>query len=84
MGEVVGLTDNHERRQGSGFGQQQMVYRQHDLLSLKAELYGDLLHRVNGCPVHVRLAGLAETAIAYRDAKALQEALERRWSAIHG
>jgi hypothetical protein len=84
VGEIVGMTDDHERRQGSGLGQQQMVYRQHDLLSLKAELHGDLLHRVNGGPVHIRLAGLAETAIAYGDAKAFKEALERRWAAVHG
>jgi hypothetical protein len=84
MGEVVGLADDHEGRQGSGLGQQQMVYRQHDLLSLEAELHGDLLHRVNGGPVHIRLAGLAETAIAYWDAKAFKEALERRRSAVHG
>jgi hypothetical protein len=84
MREVIGLTDDHEGWQGAGLRQQQVVYRQHHLLSLKAELHGDLLHGVNGGPVHIGLAGFAQAAITYGDAKALQEAFERRWSAVHG
>jgi hypothetical protein len=47
MGEAIGLTDDHDRRQGPGLGQQQVVHWQHHLLGLEAELHGDLLYRVN-------------------------------------
>jgi hypothetical protein len=47
MGEAVGLTDDHDRRQGPGLGHQQVVHWQHHLLGLEAELHGDLLYRVN-------------------------------------
>jgi len=47
MGKAVGLTDDHDRRQGPGLRQQQVVHWQHHLLGLEAELHGDLLHRVN-------------------------------------
>ena len=84
MGEAVRLADDDDRRQGPGLGQEQVVHRHHHLLSLKAELHGDLFHGIDGGPVHIGLASLAEAAIAHGDAEALEEAFERRRPAIHG
>ena len=47
MSEAVGLADDHNRRQGSGLGHQQVVHWQHHLLGFEAELHGDRLYRVN-------------------------------------
>jgi hypothetical protein len=60
-----------------------MINWYYDLLSVEAELYGNLLHRVDGSPVHVRLTGLPQAPITNRDAETLEKALERRRAAVH-
>ena len=83
VGQPARVADDHDRRQAARLRQQQVVARHHDLLGLEAELRRDLLHRVDRGAVEVGLAGLAQAAVAHRDAEAFEQRLERRRPAVH-
>ena len=83
MGDAIGEADHHNCRQHSSLREQHVVNRHHDLLRREAELGSDLFHRINGSPVHIGLAGLTEAAVTNGDTEALEEAFERRRTAVH-
>ena len=58
-------------------------FREEHLLDRHAKLDRDRLERFNRRPVDVRLARLAQTPIAHRDAVAFDIGLERSGAAIH-
>ena len=82
--QPFGELDHHNGGERLRRRQQQVVGRNHDLLGRKTELIGHALHRVDRRAIDVGLTGVAETAVADRDAVALEHALERRGTAVHG
>jgi hypothetical protein len=61
-----------------------VIDRQHDLFGAQVELHGHVLNGIDRGPVHVRLTRLAQAAIAHGHAKAVEQTLERRRTAVHG
>src|SRR5262245_35995082 len=61
-----------------------MVHRQHDLLGLQAELHGHVLQSVDLGAIYIGLTRLAQAPITQGRATAVDQTLERRWTAVHG
>src|ERR1051326_2276408 len=60
-----------------------MVHGHQHLLGVQPKLHGNGFEHVNGGPIHIGLAGFTQAAVAHRQAIALEEAGERRWTAVH-
>ena len=74
--EPLRVACHDHRGQRRGFGQQQVVQWQHELLGLEAELHCNVLYRVNRRTVDVGLTGLLKPRIADPDPETLEETFE--------
>ena len=83
MGRPARLPYQDQRRQGPGFIEQKMIWRQHHLLGIKTQVQKQILDRVDRSTVNRGLTGFAKPAIAYGDAKAFKDRLEGGRSAVH-
>lgn len=79
----IGMARNDERGQCIRFSMQQVIDGEHHLLGIQSQLLRHLFHRVDGGPIHVGLAGFAQTTVTHGDAEALAQAFERGRAAVH-
>src|SRR5580698_8395582 len=81
--DAAGQHHDGDGGQRTGFIDQYVIGRQHDLLSPQPQLIRDLFDGVDGGAIHAGLAGLAQAAVVYRNAETLQQRLESCWPTVH-
>ena len=75
--------DGNSRKDGLGRGRD-VISRQQDLLGDQARIIGEIFEGVDGCSVHVGLAGFAQPTVARMDAEPVEKAFECGRTAVHG